>query len=367
MVGSITSNGSSGTTSLPDAALATGQSPASEKPENALANRKLRGQSPFQGLVSVRPESSCVRLRASKPSPPTWRPYRRIFDRSSGTDLSKPHVFSSDVWEAIHRATGLPIVADYYTRVCPLSSVTVKQAPLFDALCQIGDALGVRWRKEGDFILSRSTTYYWDRLKEVPNRYLVRWQREKRERPGLSLESLEEMASLPDDELNSTTVAEAIRHCWGLEEWGIVSTDQVWGCAVERTKLRFLSELTPDHRRRALDSDGLPLSTLTRDEQRGFLRVMESMNQVIDRQQGGSFTLPNRQVYIKVEYLPAGWYVWTPPESTPEHPWPHALHRIVARTAAEALAAARQTYPAASAEQVALRQEAELQGVIQIR
>src|SRR5262249_53186958 len=155
------------------------------------------------------------------------------------------HVFSSDVWEAIHHATGLPIVADYYTHVYPLSGVTVTQANLFEALCQIGDAMGVRWRKDGDFLLGRSTTYYWDRPKEVPNRFLMPWQREKREGPGLSLESIEEMASLPDEALDSPTVGEAIRHCWGLEEWRQVSRDPVMGWSLDRAKFRFLSSLMP--------------------------------------------------------------------------------------------------------------------------
>src|SRR5262249_20168588 len=162
----------------------------------------------FQRLVSLRPESSCVHARSPKPGWTSGFAYRRIYDRSPATNLSKPHVFSSDVWEAVHRATGLPIVADYYTHVYPLSGVTVTQASVFEALCQIGDAMGVRWRKDGDFVLARSTTCYWDRLKEVPNRYLLRWQREKRDRPGLSLESLEEMASMPDEALDSSNVGE---------------------------------------------------------------------------------------------------------------------------------------------------------------
>jgi hypothetical protein len=364
---SITKEGYDSGTGTYDLELATVQGASAAKPENGRVNRTLRDQPSFRRLVSVEPETSCVRVRAQKPGQPQQQPYGRINSMQPGPDLSKPHVFSSDAWEAIHRATGLPIVADYYTRVYSLSSTTVKQASLFEALCQIGDALGVRWRKEGEFLLGRSTNYYWDRLKEVPNRSLLRWQREERDRPGLSLESLQEMASLPDEALNSVTVAEAIHHCWGIEEWGIVSTDQVMGHALNRTKLRFLAELTPEHRRRALDTAGLSLMALTSHEQQGFLRVLQAMDRVADRESGGSFTLPTQgNPRFCVEYVPAGWYVWTPPDGTPERPWPHPLHRIIARTAAAALAAARQTYPEATADQVTQRPEGELQGVIRI-
>src|SRR5207244_4249572 len=112
-----------------------------------------------------------------------------------------------------------PVVADYYTRMYRLDAVTVEHKPLFGALCAIGDALGVRWKKDGDFLTGRSLTYHWDKRKEVPNRYLQRWLQEKRDRPGLSIDSLLEMVSLPDDELNSRIVGEAIKHCWGLQEW----------------------------------------------------------------------------------------------------------------------------------------------------
>ena len=39
-----------------------------------------------------------------------------------------------------------------------VASVTAARAPLYDALCRVGDAMGVRWRREGDFLLGRSTT-----------------------------------------------------------------------------------------------------------------------------------------------------------------------------------------------------------------
>jgi len=35
--------------------------------------------------------------------------------------------------EALHRATGLPVIADFYTRLYPAAAVTVQSQPLYDA------------------------------------------------------------------------------------------------------------------------------------------------------------------------------------------------------------------------------------------
>src|SRR5207247_419288 len=122
---------------------------------------------------------------------------------------------------------------------------------------------GARWRKEGDFLLGRSATYYWDKRKEVPNRYLQHWQQEKRDRPGLSIDSLMEMVSMPEEELNSRIVGEAIQHCWGLQEWGELMPNPFRGDTPGRHYMRLLAELTPEHRRRAFAPGGLPLTELT--------------------------------------------------------------------------------------------------------
>src|SRR5262249_11284215 len=125
-----------------------------------------------------------------------------------------PHLNTADVWEEVHRVTGRPVLADAYTRLYALSAVMVGRKPLFDALCQVGDALGARWKQDGEFLLCRSTSYFWDKLKEVPNRDLARWQRDSQREGGLPFSDLLEMASLSDPQLDSTRVRQGIRHCW---------------------------------------------------------------------------------------------------------------------------------------------------------
>ena len=99
-----------------------------------------------------------------------------------GGQETERKVTSGDVLEALHRATGMPIVSDFYTRLYKPEAVSVRDQPLFDALNHLADAMRLRWHREreGGWLQFRSTSYYHDRLKEVPNRLLRRWQAVRR-------------------------------------------------------------------------------------------------------------------------------------------------------------------------------------------
>jgi len=91
--------------------------------------------------------------------------------RSAATQThAEPRVTSADVLEAVHQATGLPIVADYYTRLYKPEEVTTRNQTLFDALNTLADTIRLRWRWENGVLQFRSSGYYDDRVKEVPNR-----------------------------------------------------------------------------------------------------------------------------------------------------------------------------------------------------
>jgi hypothetical protein len=157
--------------------LALGQSPSAAKPDKAGANHALRADPLFQQPVSFKPRPSCPWFAANARSPAAES--ATAMNSLGEIGPEPPHVSTADVWEAVHQKTGLP-VADAFSRFYPLDRLTVERLPLFDALDRVAEALGVRWRKEGDFLLCRSTSYFWDRLKEVPNRYPTRWQQDSR-------------------------------------------------------------------------------------------------------------------------------------------------------------------------------------------
>src|SRR5437588_9396420 len=132
----------------------------------------------------------------------------------------------------------------------------------------------------------------------------------------------------------------------------MVMANPFGGDAPIREDVRFLAELTPEHRRRALAPGGLPLPELTAAEQRSFLRVWDARARSAGRWGGDPTGPPDiEHGHFIVEYVPSGWYVWTPPAPA-GFTWGPELHRVVARTAAEALTGARRIYPSASADQV---------------
>jgi hypothetical protein len=295
--------------------LAVVRSPSVARPDNAKTNHALRGQPLFQRQVSFKPEPSCpkqvqaeVRGRGKDGHE---EPTRRV---DHADILESPHVTSADVWEAVHLKTGLPVVADYYTRLHSVAAIMVARAPLFDALCRVGDALGVQWRQDGGFLLCRSTSFFWDKLKEVPNRYLVEWQQERTRRGGLPLEAVLQMASLSDQQLDSAVVGQGISHCWDLPEWGIVGnapkplegTDTAASGTPEelRAYARFLAGLPPGTRNLALRPDGLPFDALNAAQQQEFAQIY------VARGGGNPQMLPGLRIHA--DYVPAGSYAWYP-------------------------------------------------------
>jgi hypothetical protein len=318
----------------PSRELATGLGPCGEGPGNATANAALRGRSPFDQVVSLHPRPSCpvangLRMVDLNPN---------IDVASFGLDLSQPYALSADAWEAIHQATGLPIVADFYTHLFPLGKLSVDQRSLFEALCTVGDALGTKWRKDGDFLLCRSTSYFWDKLKEVPNRYLQRWARDRDANSGLPLADFLEMAMMADQQLDSDPVAQGIEHYWGLPEWAWLSHHL---SSALRENARCLALLTPDQLRRTLEPDGIPLRALTPTQQQRVMQLQYEKQQVEQRAWGPAEPFSPSQLAaaaIRAMYVPDGWYVAY--ETAPFSP----SYVYGGRTPEEAKAAQRQFY-----------------------
>src|SRR5260370_23444882 len=107
---------------------ASGRSPTVEKVENARLNARFAAEPALRPLVTVRPE-------------PSYRPVAG----ADGAAPPQPKVTPADLLEAFHRATGLPVVGDYYTRLYPPAGVSVGKVPLHEALNQLADAMRLRW------------------------------------------------------------------------------------------------------------------------------------------------------------------------------------------------------------------------------
>jgi hypothetical protein len=198
------------------------------------------------------------------------------------------------------------VVSDYYTRLFRPEEVSIQNQSLFVALNHLADAMRMRWRKEaaggtvaqsgagrkaGSWLQFRTTSYFNDRLKEVPNRLLSRWAESRRRSGALTVEDLVEIAQLSDAQLDSRTMAEGARLLYGLTEW------QLAGGA--RPHWRYLAGFTPEQRRSAQSTAGLPFRQMSLPQQQRFLQLsldsssvrLESLEELSD---GG----------LQAEYLP---------------------------------------------------------------
>lgn len=349
----VKSDGSLGGGFGGDHTIATGKSPSTAKPENAKTNEGLRRDAALQKSVSLHPKSSCIQKIEEENTDPQTRfgfnPDNAIdssagFDRMNRKLANVSHVSSADVWEEVHKQTGLPIVADSYLHLYATSSVSVQSMPLYDALSQVADAMGARWKKEDGFLQGRSASFFWDRRKEIPNRLLDRWQADSRKNGGLPLEDLLEMALLSDEQLNSQIVGDAVHHCRGLYEWDTLQRSI--GFYSPRPFARLLARASAAARRAFFAPEGIAFSSFTpkqRQELLGFL--LEERSYLADMPQvltASSF---------RMDYVPSGWYVWRPEYTINEDKQGkkqleiNRLPLAFGRTKEEALAAARKYDP----------------------
>jgi putative zinc finger protein len=278
--------------------LAVGRSPEAVQPDNARINASFAHDPALQARISVQPPTSS-------------RPERKVS--------------SADVLEALYRATHMPIVADFYTRLYPAASVTASNQTLFAALNHLSDAMRLRWNKDargatgysrsestrsgaspsgeaGAWLQFRSLTYYDDRRKEVPNRLLRRWQNSRRQHGTLTLEDLVEIAQLPEEQLQATDMAEGARECWGLTEWAVFANP------VRHPYWRYLGEFTLAQRQQMQSPAGLPFAAMTLAQQQRFMAVgleWESEPlQSLEELAGAS---------LRVDYTVPGGFEWQPP------------------------------------------------------
>jgi hypothetical protein len=252
------------TMGLVSSSYASGWSAAVLQPDNRAANARLAGDPTLRARASFQPQPSCGPARAAAAA---GEPGER-----SGAASPERKVTTADVLEAIHQATGRPVIGDFYTRLYKPGTVSMRNQPLFDALNQVADNMHLRWSKDGNWLQFRSSGYYDDRLKEVPNRLLARWAASRRQHGALTLEDLLEIAQLSDAQLDATDMAEGARECWGLAEWGLPRG------GFQRPHLRYLAQLTSAQQQEALGAAGLAFTRMNLAQQQQFIAMVSGMS-----------------------------------------------------------------------------------------
>ena len=290
---------------------AAGRSPVALQPDNHTTNVKLAAEPALRVLVTLQPQSSCGEAVHLKSNVATSR------TGADGQPEREPKVTTADALEALHRDTGLPIISDFYTRLYRPEAAAMKNRPLFDVLDDLGDTMRLRWHRDSSWLQFRSTTFYDDRRKEVPNRLLFRWASSRRQQAGtrevggLTLDELVEIAQLPNAELDGDDMAEGAQECWGLREWDLARS------SVLRPHLRFLASFTPAQRQEAMSPAGLPFTRMTLAQQKQFIEHATLYDPLACHE------LPSAT--MRVEYTQPGWFQWANPALAP-----HWMYYLVA-------------------------------------
>jgi hypothetical protein len=274
---------------------AVGRSPAALKPQNAAVNARLAGDPGLRLRVTVRPQPFCTAIAVPVTA-------RLALGAPTPEPTPQPKVSSADVLEALHRATGMPIVADFYTRLYKPEDVSASNGALFDTLNRLADTMRLRWDKEGNWLQFRSTTFYDDRLKEVPNRLLARWGAAHQQHGMLTLDDLVEIAGLPDAQLDAAEMAEGTRLCYGLAEWDLARAGRA------RVHLRYLAGFTPEQRQEAMSPTGLRFTRMPLAQQQRFIQLafhpdaepLQSLEEL-------------SEATLRVDYTQPGWFQWGDP------------------------------------------------------
>jgi hypothetical protein len=219
--------------------LGVGVSPSSRAPENARA-RAARASEP-ELLKSVARE--------------------KLPRKSVAT--------AADALERLHKATGRDIVADYYTRLVDLdAALPEKNATLFQTLCTLGDVCKLRWDERNGVLTFRSVSFFNDRPKEVPNRWIRKWveNRKSKEETAL-LDNVLEMSGLRDEQLNADALSEGMVALFGMDEWRLARN------ATLRESWRLVASLPKSLRAVSLTERGVGFGQLSAQQRQRFVSL----------------------------------------------------------------------------------------------
>jgi hypothetical protein len=288
--------------------VAAGVSPSVRDPRNKEANARLASVPALLNVVTIEPKPSCTL------PPPLYF--------SSSTP--GPRATTADVWEAVHHATGIDIVADSFTKLYPPDKVTVNSLPLFDALNRLCDQMRVKWSRVEGWLQFRSTSFFNDRLKEVPHRLMQRWAESRKKNGRLTREDLLEIAQLTDPQLDARGTEEAARAVYGLVDWSLVLALNT------RNTLRFLALLSPQQLNAVWSEQGVTFRQLPVSLQQKFVSLIFSS----DRERGRASIDDIANASLRAEML-------LEPETTPSNRVRRASLNFIYRYGGGAIRATR--------------------------
>lgn len=257
----------------------------------SVDSRRPEGKLPAVVTRTRDPElTRAVQLTFPKPD---WQ--RTAVDGKAFAEAYSASVFGAwpddvrtigEIAAALHRATGLQIVADSFVRARVPADLAAGSRPVVEILDAVANALDYTWRKEGDVIFLRNRRYARDRPEAIPERLLHPW-RERVGRQGAA--TLDDLAALAAS--LTEPQARGAQQYWGWYFAGLPTLPPNRGAGGfygSRWHLRFWGSLTPRQRQAALSGQVLPVTELTLSQRQAFADALRS-----DDLQHGTEYLPD--------------------------------------------------------------------------
>jgi hypothetical protein len=180
-----------------------------------------------------------------------------------------------EIGSALHRATGLEIVADSFVRARLAPDRFRQPRSPVAFLDDVSEALDYTWRKEGNTIFWRNARYYRDRPEEAPDRILAPWRQSVRRQGNATLNDLSALAASVTE-----PQARGLHQFWGWYFEGLPTLPPVRGSGGfhgSYPHLRLWAVLSPLQRRRALVGDAVLGSELTPAQRRALNEATTSI------------------------------------------------------------------------------------------
>jgi hypothetical protein len=175
------------------------------------------------------------------------------------------------------KASGANFISDAYwgTNSVSRDMLSTDPQPLYRWL----DALylpGQRWDHRGSVIRLRSRTWFLERPREVPLRFVRRWSQSYFDRGGLSLDDyLDAAAGLKESHLQAL---EDIADLLIQLRWLPRVAEELRELYPARHVLRFYASLSPEQRQQLAAGRALPYSEITPAERRLFFTALDAIS-----------------------------------------------------------------------------------------
>lgn len=216
-------------------------------PNNAAANGDLAHLPELSRTVNLNPAKRTFEMKEKDYPIKTWTEAltpgnSRIWRHLTSLVPSREYMTTGDMWEAIHKATGMDIAADCFSRMYVHHT---RSGQLFDLLNTYCDETLTRWRYQDKTLFARSTVYEWQRLTETPKRLIERWKA-ARKKGNLSINDLIAIGQLSDRQLDSFYAGGTTYFYHDIPEWGYIARPWMGDYGLKWRKImRALGSLPP--------------------------------------------------------------------------------------------------------------------------